>query len=130
MRCYAVRESIAQSQQHRVPARSAFASTLQATIKPMARNNAKNTVERKLDLLYLIFFIVHVPIMLLVDLYPLYPTFLRPEFLSTLRAFYIDMTKDQFFTRHVPFFTLYIWMELLYHLPLSIWAIVAIPRGM
>src|SRR6266516_2502122 len=96
---------------------------LHATAKQMAGNKAKTSIkERKLDLLYLVFFIIHVPIMLLVDLYPLYPTSIRPQFLSTLRAFYIDMTKDQFFTRHMPFFTLYVWMELLYHLPLSIWA--------
>src|SRR2546423_54410 len=89
----------------RVLARSAQ-SPIAGDYRTMASNNAKTSIkERKLDLFYFVFFVIHVPIMLLVDLYPLYPTSMRPQFLSTLRAFYIEITKDQFFTRHVPFFT-------------------------
>ncbi|MDI1488736.1 MAG: hypothetical protein OHK93_008012 [Ramalina farinacea] len=47
--------------------------------------------------LYLLFFTIHIPIMLLVDLYPLYPVPLRPAPLTKLRAWYVEGYKDRFF---------------------------------
>ena len=64
-----------------------------------------------------------------VDLYPLYPTSLRPAFLDTIRKFYIETYHDQFFISPPAWFTMYMWMELLYHTPLSVWAISALWRG-
>lgn len=47
--------------------------------------------------LYLTFFTIHIPIMLLVDLYPLYPVAVRPAPLTRLRGWYLDSYKDRFF---------------------------------
>lgn len=105
---------------------------------------------RKRDLCYLIFFAIHIPIVLCtplysldrsklpyktltylagVDLYPLYPTWARPQFMSDLRKFYIDTYHDQFFTHPPAWFSMYAYMELVYHLPLSVWAVPALLRG-
>jgi len=61
-----------------------------------------------------------------VDLYPLYPEWMIPEWMINLRAFYVLQYKDQNFLNPSPSFTLFIWLEGLYHLPLSLWATVAI----
>jgi hypothetical protein len=61
-----------------------------------------------------------------VDLYPLYPEWLIPEWMINLRAFYVLQYKDQNFLNPSPAFSLFIWLEGLYHLPLSIWATFAI----
>jgi len=81
-----------------------------------------------MDLLYLIFFFIHVPIMFTVDLVPLYPASLTPEFLLSIRADYIATYSDQFFVSPPPFFTLYMWMEVFFHVPVSVWAVGALLR--
>ncbi|KAI9756652.1 MAG: sterol homeostasis protein [Chaenotheca gracillima] len=102
---------------------------------------------RKLDLLYLVFFVIHIPIMLLVDLNPLYTNYLQSakdpsvstssisSFASNvtakgsaLRTYYADAYQDKFFLDPPAWFTIYIWLEAVYHLPLSIWAIGALIR--
>lgn len=65
-----------------------------------------------------------------VDLYPIYPGSLIPRVMSDIRKFYINTYQDQFFTRPPSWFTMYMWMEALYHLPLSCWAVGALLRGM
>jgi len=62
-------------------------------------------------------------------MYPLYPAALRLNFMTSLRTFYIDTYHDQFFTHPPAWFGMYAWMEALYHLPLSIWAVGALLRG-
>lgn len=47
-----------------------------------------------------------------------------------LRKFYIDTYHDQFFVQPPAWFSMYAWMELLYHLPLSAWAVGALLRGL
>lgn len=102
---------------------------------------------RKSDLLYLLFFLTHIPIMFCnapppspspnpssntppgVDLTPLYPPSLKPTFTTTLRTWYIQTYRDQFFVSPPAWFNLYMYMELLYHVPLSIWAVGALLRG-
>ncbi|QIX00603.1 hypothetical protein AMS68_006120 [Peltaster fructicola] len=84
--------------------------------------------QRKLDLLYLVFFILHVPVMFFVDLAPIYPDSIRPQFITDLRAWYITTYSDQFFVKPPAWFTLYMWLELVYHVPVSIWAIGALLR--
>ena len=49
--------------------------------------------------------------------------------MKDVRKFYIDTYHDQFFISPPAWFTMYIWMELFYHVPLSIWAIGALLRG-
>ncbi|KAK5111499.1 hypothetical protein LTR85_011847 [Meristemomyces frigidus] len=66
--------------------------------------------------------------MFCVDLAPLYPTSLKPQFITDLRLYYIETYHDQFFTAPPAWFTTYMWMELFYHTPLSVWAIGALLR--
>ena len=84
---------------------------------------------RKLDTLYLIFFLTHLPIMLFFDLTPLYPAHLLPAPLLTLRTWYHSTYGDRFFSGSPPvWFPVFTWLELLLHLPLTLWAIPALVR--
>jgi len=104
--------------------------------------------KRKFDLLYLTFFLIHLPVMFCrlslgllaiaetqltcpqgVDLAPMWPAAIKPEFLNTLRTYYTTTFRDQFFTEPPAWFNAYMWMELIYHVPLSLWAIGALLRG-
>ncbi|KAI2602161.1 transmembrane protein 6/97 [Hypoxylon sp. NC1633] len=92
-----------------------------------------------LDKLYLTYFLIHLPILFCVDLVPLYPSRLwvpsaSPlHFLYRLRVYYIETYNDQFFApppAPIPsFFTLFAFLELVYHLPVSVWAVRALYRG-
>lgn len=65
-----------------------------------------------------------------VDLVPLYPQSLTPTFVSALRDYYIATYSDRFFSPQAPaWFRVYIWMEALYHIPLSIWALKGLWQG-
>lgn len=65
-----------------------------------------------------------------VDLAPIYPEAFKPQFITTLREFYIATYADRFFTQPPAWFNMYMYMELIYHVPLSVWAIGALIRGM
>ncbi|KAJ5765331.1 hypothetical protein N7520_004890 [Penicillium odoratum] len=81
------------------------------------------------DYVYLIFFLIHIPIIFLIDTVPLQPTYLRTDLSQSLRNFYITTYRDKFFEEPTPvWFTTFIWMELLYHVPLSAWAVWALLR--
>ncbi|KAI4245184.1 MAG: hypothetical protein L6R42_010252 [Xanthoria sp. 1 TBL-2021] len=87
---------------------------------------------RKRDLCYLIFFVIHVPVMFSIDLPALYPPSLTPTLLTTLRTYYHTTYKDQFFSPTGPptaWFSVFLWMEALYHVPLSLWAVGALYDG-
>lgn len=64
-----------------------------------------------------------------VDLAPLYPAAYKPEFITTLREWYITTYADRFFTQPPAWFNMYMYMELIYHVPLSFWAIGALIRS-
>lgn len=65
-----------------------------------------------------------------VDLVPLYPQSLTPTFVSALRDYYIATYSDRFFSPQAPaWFRVYTWMEALYHIPLSIWALKGLWQG-
>lgn len=68
---------------------------------------------------------------LVVDLTPLYPASVHEAlpFLNDIRRWYIAQHADPLFISPPAWFTLYTWMELLYHLPWSIWAVGALIRG-
>ncbi|BDD56200.1 hypothetical protein MAP00_001675 [Monascus purpureus] len=84
---------------------------------------------RKTDLLYFIFFLTHVPIIFLIDTVSLFPPSLRTNLSIKLREFYVDSFHDKFFEEPQPvWFTVFIWMELLYHAPLSVWAVLGLWR--
>ncbi|KAI1373992.1 transmembrane protein 6/97 [Hypoxylon crocopeplum] len=92
-----------------------------------------------LDKLYLVYFLIHLPILFCVDLVPLYPTTLwvpptSPlHFLYELRVYYIETYNDQFFApppAAIPsFFPLFAFLELVFHLPVSLWAVRTLFRG-
>ncbi|EME43808.1 hypothetical protein DOTSEDRAFT_151328 [Dothistroma septosporum NZE10] len=94
---------------------------------------AKSIISRKRDIAYLIFFLIHIPIIFCkppcsVDITPLYPASIKPQFMIDLRQWYITTYRDQFFVSPPAWFTLYMWMELFYHVPLSVWAVGALLR--
>lgn len=70
------------------------------------------------------------PLCIAVDLVPFYPDNLRPAALDKLRAYYVDKYQDKFFTDPPIWFWGYIALEALYHMPLSIWAVGALAKGM
>lgn len=78
---------------------------------------------RKRDCAYLLFFATHIPIIFLVDTVPLQPSSLVSNLSLSLRDFYITTYRDKFFSDPPTWFTAFIWMELLYHVPLSLWAV-------
>lgn len=49
--------------------------------------------------------------------------------MTTLREWYITIYADRFFTQPPAWFNMYMYMELVYHVPLSLWAIGALIRG-
>ena len=74
-----------------------------------------------LNYAYNIFFLIHLPIMLLVDCYPFYPPNLLPQFMTDIRTFYIETYKDRFFTEAAPdWFWWFILMEALGHVPMCL----------
>ncbi|KAH7031657.1 transmembrane protein 6/97 [Microdochium trichocladiopsis] len=86
-----------------------------------------------LDKVYLVYFAIHIPVMLCVDLVPLYPHSLwvpasAPlHFLHDLRAWYLATYADQFFAAPPAvapaFFTFFTLLELVFHFPVSVWAV-------
>ncbi|KAI0100925.1 transmembrane protein 6/97 [Nemania sp. FL0031] len=92
-----------------------------------------------LDRIYLVYFLIHIPILFCVDLVPLYPNSLWVPAdaplhkLAELREYYITTYNDQFFLpppAKVPsFFSLFAFFELLFHLPVSLWAVRALWAG-
>lgn len=87
-----------------------------------------STWSRKLDYVYLAFFLIHIPVMLAVDFAGFYPASIRPTFTLQIRDYYIDTYRDRFFIDPPLWFRGFMVLELVYHLPLSLWAIPAILR--
>ncbi|KXT07548.1 hypothetical protein AC578_10117 [Pseudocercospora eumusae] len=94
--------------------------------EPKRRKKKMPSFRRTLDYIYLAFFLIHIPIVICVDIYPLYPPSLIPTFMTDLRRWYIHTYNDQFFVKPPAWFTLYIWLELIYHIPLSLYAVQAL----
>ncbi|KAF2125092.1 integral membrane protein-like protein [Dothidotthia symphoricarpi CBS 119687] len=84
---------------------------------------------RKRDLVYLVFFIVHLPVMLAFDLTSYYPLSLKPEWMTTLRTWYITTHGDRFFYNPPAYFPALQFLELTLHVPLTLWAIPALLRN-
>ncbi len=68
-------------------------------------------------------------VIIAVDLVPLYPEGFKPASLSRYQQWYIDNYHDKFFSDPPLWFTVFIWLEALYHIPLSIWAVRALLKG-
>ncbi|KAL8653180.1 MAG: hypothetical protein Q9210_002253 [Variospora velana] len=70
--------------------------------------------------------------MFMIDLPALYPSSLTPTSLTSLRTYYHTTYRDEFFSPNGPptaWFGAFLWMEALYHLPLSYWAVPNLYRG-
>ncbi|GIK03891.1 hypothetical protein Aspvir_007966 [Aspergillus viridinutans] len=83
---------------------------------------------RKRDLFYLIFFIIHIPIVVLVDAVTFLPTALQTNFGLKTHADYLATYQDKLPEETAPWFCVFVFMELYYQVPLAIWAIVALIR--
>ncbi|PNS21723.1 hypothetical protein CAC42_1577 [Sphaceloma murrayae] len=83
-------------------------------------------MSRKIDLIYMIFFAIHLIVMFNVDLHPLWPASIRPAYMDSLRQWYVTTYRDQFFVAPPAWFDLYMYLELIYHVPLCLWAIPAL----
>ncbi|KAL2040428.1 hypothetical protein N7G274_006871 [Stereocaulon virgatum] len=79
--------------------------------------------QRKLDMVYLTFFLIHIPIMLTIALYPLSPPRLIPTLLTDIRTWYIATYNDRFFTDPPRWFTLFTVLEAAYHIPVTMTSI-------
>ncbi|KAH4069891.1 hypothetical protein HBH70_076020 [Parastagonospora nodorum] len=90
---------------------------------------AKSIFQRKRDLVYLVFFIIHIPVMLGFDLSGYYPAQIKPLWMTSLREWYVATYGDRFFYNPPAFFPPFLALELLFHLPLSLWAIPALLRS-
>ena len=49
--------------------------------------------------------------------------------MNDLRTWYITTYHDRFFVTPPAWFNAYMWMEAVYHLPLSVWAVRALLQG-
>lgn len=65
----------------------------------------------------------------MVDVVPFYPEAVRPDILVDIRQFYVETFRDKFFESPPDWFMFFLAMEVIYHLPLSIWAVGALIRG-
>ncbi|KAA8646882.1 hypothetical protein EYZ11_010043 [Aspergillus tanneri] len=82
---------------------------------------------RKRDLIYFVFFVIHIPIVFLVDTVHFLPSFLTFQFSYDVRDYYFTTYQDKFFEDGTPgWFIFFNLMELYYHGPLSIWAVWAL----
>ncbi|KAG8631432.1 hypothetical protein KVT40_000572 [Elsinoe batatas] len=90
---------------------------------------ATSVFSRKTDLFYLVFFCIHLVVMFNVDLVSLYPDWLKQKYMLDLRKWQVATYKDQFFVSPPAWFTLYTYLELLYHVPFCLWAIPALKNN-
>ncbi|KAF2002259.1 hypothetical protein P154DRAFT_431212 [Amniculicola lignicola CBS 123094] len=86
--------------------------------------------QRKKDFVYFVFFVVHVPVMLGFDLTSYYPAAIQQPWMSEIRNWYYTTYGDRYFGPSPPsWFPVYTLLELLYHLPFTLWAIPALLRN-
>ncbi|KAF1830422.1 integral membrane protein-like protein [Decorospora gaudefroyi] len=90
---------------------------------------AVSIFQRKRDFTYLAFFLVHLVVMLAFDLTPFYPSSIQSRWMTALRTWYITTFADRFFYAAPPWFPVLSFLELTYHLPLTLWAIPALVRN-
>ncbi|KAH9869047.1 hypothetical protein J1614_008124, partial [Plenodomus biglobosus] len=100
--------------------------TRKIRLKSGKRKMATSILQRKRDFAYLVFFVIHLPVMLAFDLSTFYPASIKPVWMTTLREFYVATYGDRFFYNPPPYFPTLLTLELLIHLPLTLWAIPAL----
>ena len=95
----------------------------------MALRTRKPLTSRPLDLLYTIWFIIHVLITIFVDMVPFYPRVLQLPILLKVRQDYITDWKDPLVISWPAWFRAFLIVEGLYQAPLCIWGIGALRDG-
>jgi hypothetical protein len=58
---------------------------------------------------------------LVIDLSSILPSFLVTPLSRSLVSYHLERFQDQFFTSPPAWFTVYMWLELVYHVPVSLW---------
>ncbi len=65
----------------------------------------------------------------MIDLSTLLPTFLITDLSRNIVSYHLERFQDQFFTSPPAWFTLYMWLELVYHVPVTLWLLWGIWNG-
>ncbi|ESK97750.1 hypothetical protein Moror_17376 [Moniliophthora roreri MCA 2997] len=92
---------------------------------------------RPLDLVYTLFFLVHIPATLLLDLQAIYPKHLVPSALASLQEWYIDFSGDPLISgmarglgnSELRWFQSFVYLEMLFQLPTFIFGAKALIEG-
>ncbi|EER40506.1 conserved hypothetical protein [Histoplasma capsulatum var. duboisii H88] len=90
---------------------------------PPHRVHPRSLWSRKLDLLYVVFLSATVFLAFSIDFVPFYPPGLFPQWTTAIYDFYVNNYNDPLYVKDPPFFQLFVVMEALYAVPLSLWAI-------
>ncbi|KAI0690335.1 transmembrane protein 6/97 [Cytidiella melzeri] len=91
--------------------------------------------KRPLDLIYFLFFAMHIPATLLIDLQALYPARLTPSAIAQLPHLYIAMSKDPLITGAFSNSDAYVWfkpfliLEAIFQLPIFVLGMRGLLRG-
>ncbi|KAI0083842.1 transmembrane protein 6/97 [Irpex rosettiformis] len=98
-------------------------------------NGVKPLRERPLDFAYFLFFALHIPATLLIDLQALYPQSLVPGIIAQLPKFYISMSKDPLISGAFSGSDAFIWfrtfltLEAIFQLPVFVLGMRGLLRG-
>ncbi|TFK39887.1 transmembrane protein 6/97 [Crucibulum laeve] len=93
---------------------------------------------RPLDFLYFLFFAIHIPASLLIDLQYLYPSWLVPNFIRNLLMFYVKMSNDPLIgglagyfgnNSHLIWLKSYITLEAIFQFPVFILGMLGLYKG-
>ncbi|KAJ3210371.1 Transmembrane protein 97 [Dinochytrium kinnereticum] len=90
-------------------------SAIKSTSRPFSK--------RPLDLLFLFYFVIHVPITLLIDIQPLSPPTLHPPAIKALMNTYLNISGDFLMATSPTWFLSILWCELLIQFPFFFYAI-------
>ncbi|EPQ56635.1 hypothetical protein GLOTRDRAFT_60011 [Gloeophyllum trabeum ATCC 11539] len=93
---------------------------------------------RPLDLVYFLFFLMHIPATLLIDLQAIYPTTMVPKLIAQLPVFYVQMSGDPLIGGGMGYFgtkETYVWfktflfLEAIFQLPVFVLGARALYKG-
>ncbi|OJD24151.1 hypothetical protein ACJ73_04486 [Blastomyces percursus] len=90
---------------------------------PPQRVPPRSIWSRKLDILYVVFLSTTVFLAFAIDFVPFYPAGLFPQWATAVHDFYVNNYNDPLYVKDPPFFQLFVAIEVLYSVPLSLWAI-------
>lgn len=86
-------------------------------------------LKRPLDILFILYFLLHIPITLIVDTQCIFPSTLFPAWAQQLTHDWIRDYDDQLVATKPIWFQSFIWAELIFHIPYFFVAIYAFTKG-